>query len=85
MERRELLKLFSLAPVVSSITGTAVEGKKIESGHYMLFYNAAAIDIGALLDNVRLPDGVTMDFISCKLFNGEVIDDVVRIYRVENP
>lgn len=89
IDRRNLLK--SLLPVAFmpqlTISGKAVsEAVALQSRHYLLFVDAAMVDVDALICGpCDLPEGTVINIVRVKLPGHKNIDDAVRMYELDNP
>lgn len=83
--RRELLKISPVAWMLGS--GEVSKALPLEAGHhYLMFYDARAIDIDRLLDGAcDFPEGTVINVVRVHLHQDQTIDEAVRIYDLDNP
>jgi hypothetical protein len=86
--RRGMLKLLPSPPFIPHIV---VEGEtksaavKLTPRFYILFFDAAALDITTLMDEpVPVPD-VEMELVALHLRPGQSLEEAVKIYEVSGP
>jgi len=52
----------------------------LPKGHYILFYNAVAVDPDNFAEST-CPEGITVDLVPLMLKSSQSIEDAIRIYR----
>ena len=84
MERRDLLKSFLALPLMPHIGPSGVEGAgtELKGRQFVVFFDMKAVNYTAL-NSLIPPDGATITFVGVKLPSGKNIDDVVKIYRID--
>lgn len=80
MNRRELLKMAAI-PLIPYGNGAGA-GTEVIGKRFVIFYDTRHIDLKSL-NSALLPEGATVTFVPVKLFTGQKIDDVVKIYRMD--
>ena len=86
MERRDLIKaLIAMPTILHPVGDTKTAIAKIEKGKHVMFYDDNAIDITDILSEPPYPDDPLegMVFIAVNLNGGRMIDDVLKIFKLE--
>lgn len=95
MERRKLLQALTALPIFplltvngrtqSAIVALELEKPRVPPGKFLFFIDSAVVDTDLFLESLAstLPEGSEGSVIPLHLYRGQTIDDVIKIYNLE--